>query len=161
MRLWSVVLVILFFANPNIGFSASGEGTYMVPTPNALSPQATFNLDEVSWSTTSDGRKKLRYKLPNDLVGAQSIVVEMEGVVASNSEFIPLSGSAGSAQCMRSTTGVTCLIRLPNLVVDATEASQYLDRKYSDDQLLLAKRKSVAVIFQREPIGIVSITFDH
>lgn len=76
-------------------------------------------------------------------------------------DFFPMTGPAGNAVCSRTLIGVSCMIRLQPLQLDADSVRHSLEIKYAADPAQLNRKLLVAGCFEREPIGIITITFDH
>jgi len=154
-------LLLIGFAFTSIGGSAWESqwkaGQYIVPVPEHLSPYATFPVMYQANKNT-EGKIRLAYKLPEDLVTRETPEIVLEQVQMEGG-LIRFEGELGEASCRKSTGTITCFVIYPGLSIDKAAVNSFLDAKYWN-LADLALRKNVAQLFSTDPKGIVSYVIE-
>jgi hypothetical protein len=137
---------------------ADGEiknGTYSVPGFEEQTPLATF-ANEYVVTKTPDGKVSLSYNLPEDLVGADPVEINLRGEVTPGATRFTLnSGEGYKADCSQTADHMKCNVNYWGLMLDPDNTAAFLESKYGgkDD---LPLRQSIARAFDVEPRGVVS-----
>ena len=128
-------------------------GEYIVPVPHGLAEYASFPV-MYTWDQGADGKARLSYKLPEDLVTPETptIVLEQKN---NDGGLIKFEGELGEASCRKNSSDLTCFVIYPGFPIDEKAVAGFLDRKYQG-AADLALRKDVARIFSADPKGVVN-----
>jgi hypothetical protein len=141
---------------------ADVTGTYEVPVPTSLAPDAAFPLPNTGWRAAPEGQV-LSYTLPEDLVGASPVNIRLVGAAPTvGGGFSAFSSDQANASCTTAGSGrVLCLVQYkrdifgPNPSAFSRDAQSFLRAKYLDSDSLQNKL-AVQALFQNEPAGVVS-----
>jgi hypothetical protein len=142
-----------------LGISARGEakeGAYQVPVPARLADFARFTLAHVG-EKVGDGRLDIYYTLPPEIVGEPGISIHLSGPLDENGFSRVVDSSNGSeGYCLKSEGAErTCLIRYPEIEVDADAAEKFLKQSFKASEL--DSRREVVQIFKDDPAGLLTI----
>jgi uncharacterized protein YcfL len=126
-------------------------GVYSVPVSDpSLAEVATFS---VTVKTQVNARGvRLNYRMPAGLVGTRDQKVNLTGV--NTGSKVSLSGAAGSAECTRKGTALTCNEKLTGVVVDLEQVRAAAKAEGLTDAQI-EKRVALGYAFSIDPIGIL------
>ena len=133
--------------------SGSFAGRYEVPTSEALSPAAVFEVKEVNWIVV-DGVVSLEYALPPGLVGGH-VRVSLSGTLEGG--MATLAGPQGTGACTATATTITCREAMPNVGPLPISMATVKDTARADYAGPVSDRVAVAIVFSSDPIGFVEL----
>jgi hypothetical protein len=157
---------------PGAGWQAHiVQGTYIIPVQTSLARYASF-YTPYRLTTSSDGKLRIDYCLPEDVVGPGIPSIHLEETKNNTIGLIEVEGTWGRGTCRKVDSGLTCFIIYPGLPLEHQKVEAYLRAKYptggSDVALLddnetlppgLLARLNVATVFSADPKGIINIQF--
>jgi hypothetical protein len=131
--------------------TTNSTGVYSVPVSDpSLAEVATFPVT-VKTQVSARG-VRVDYMMPAGLVGTRDQKVNLVGVNAGSN--VLLSGAAGSAQCVRKGTALTCNEKLIGVVVNL-EAVRAAAKAEGLTDAQIEKRVALGYAFSIDPIGIL------
>jgi hypothetical protein len=112
---------------------AFAASSYVVPTDEApeLAEFAQFKLPVVRANLKRDGRMRLHYRLPSELVGAEAKRFSLQGKLDPSGAPTALSHNGISSECQMGKVedgeaDLTCQVTYHELQVDKTAAMEYV-----------------------------------
>lgn len=143
----------LFLVMSMIATSLVYGATYTVPVPDELKSQATWG-GIVAEAHLVGNQLTISYKLPEDLVGANS-----PGFVATGTgtgSFISVKGEDVVGYCMRSQNKpLECMVKYPRSIVDTATRDIALAEHFTGTQF--EQRSMIARLFAADPAGLLSV----
>jgi hypothetical protein len=159
LTLWmgSAFLISALGANSGVADTPStSSGTYTVPVKPALRPYATYDISDLA-ATSANGVFTLAYTIPEEFTGVDNQVVSFTGTDTPHA-LMTLTGTHGTASCLRAQGEMTCLMQMANLQIDPVAVATYLKANAKSPEEL-AGRTQVDALFSGEPIGVVTFTY--
>jgi hypothetical protein len=125
------------------------QGTYTVRAPAHLAPIASFAI-EYAVDSDGAGNTRLRYQLPEEIVGPGKPPIELTQSGPAVDGKVPFAGALGHGTCARAAAELSCYIDYPGL--DTRGAEELVRQRYADSAELGA-RLELAQTFGADPKG--------
>ena len=145
-------LLVLFVSVNVLAF----DGIYAVPIDNIAAKNRISGVE----LSGSGWTRQLHYDLPEDLIGPDSIYINLslkEVVQGSRGPQYIFTHDATKAVCEGQRAGLTCKIDYQSMDVDKQKRDNFLMQKYAQNPSFLAEKLHVAAVFGSDPVGILQI----